>query len=161
VLQSRDKHTVLRKVQGGNSRNSSCLLCVEPANVPIEGIFVAHVLTRSSVGIHKNQPVGKSALSSCTQLNIHSPDVPHDLKFTRQLDGTREIRYPPDPVTLMIANFSEEELTLTKGTILGVAQEISENLVVSVSDKEDADRGTEQTFFLEAIKRYLRGLRSI
>ena len=34
-----------------------------------------------------------------------------------------------------------------KGTILGVAQEISENLVVSVSDEEHADRGTEQTFF--------------
>ena len=47
----------------------------------------------------------------------------------------------------MIANFSDEELTLQKGTILGVAQEISENLVVSVSDEENADRGTEQIFF--------------
>jgi len=47
----------------------------------------------------------------------------------------------------MIANFSDEELNLPKGTILGVAQEISENLVVSVSDEEDADRGTEQPFF--------------
>ena len=48
---------------------------------------------------------------------------------------------------LMIANFSDEELALPKGTILGVAQEISENLVVSVKDEDDADRGTEQTFF--------------
>ena len=47
----------------------------------------------------------------------------------------------------MIANFSDEELTLPKGTILGVAQEISENLVVSVSDEENTDRCTEQTFF--------------
>jgi hypothetical protein len=92
---------------------------------------------------------------------IHSPDVPHDLKVTKQLDGTPKIRYPPDSVMLMIANFSDEELTLNKGTILGVAQKISENLVVSVSDEENADTGTEQTFFLEAIKRYLRGLRSI
>jgi hypothetical protein len=61
----------------------------------------------------------------------------------------------------MIAKFSEEELTLPKGTILGITQEISENLVVSVSDEEDADRGTEQTFFLEVIKKYLRGLRSM
>ena len=60
----------------------------------------------------------------------------------------------------MIANFSEEELTLPKGTILGVAQEISENLV-SGSDEEDADRGREQIFFLEAIKTCLRGLKSI
>ena len=38
MLQSRAKHTVQGKVQGGNSRNLSCLLCVEPAHVPIEGI---------------------------------------------------------------------------------------------------------------------------
>jgi len=162
MLQPRAKHTVLGKVQGGNSRNPSCLLCVEPANVPIEGICVARVVTRPSVEIHKNQPGGKSVLStSCTQLNIHSPDVPHDLKVIKQLDGTPEIRYPPDSVTLMIANFSDEELTLPKGTILGVAQEIPENLVVSVSDEENTDKGTEQTFFLEAIKRYLRGLSNI
>ena len=65
VLQPRAKHTVL----GGNSGNPSCLLRVEPAHVPTEGISVARVLTRPSVGIHKNQPVGKSALStSCTPL---------------------------------------------------------------------------------------------
>jgi len=99
--------------------------------VPIEGICAARVLTRPSVKIHKNQPVVKSALStSCTQLNIHSPDVPHDFKVIKQLGGTPEIRYPPDSVTLIIANFNDEELTLPKGTILGVAQEISENLVV-------------------------------
>ena len=70
---------------------------MEPANVPIEGICVAHALTRPSVEIKKNQPVGKCALStSYTQLNIHSPDVPRDLKVTKQLDGTPEIRYPPD-----------------------------------------------------------------
>ena len=62
----------------------------------------------------------------------------------------------------MIANFSDEKLTLPKGTILGVAQEVSENLVVSVKDEVDADRDTEQTFFfLETIKSYLRCLRSI
>jgi hypothetical protein len=159
VLQPRAKHTVLGKVQGGNSRNPSCLFCVEPAYVPIEGICVARVLTRPSVEIHKNQPVGKCALStSCTQLNIHSPDVPHDLKVTKQLDGTPEIRYPPDSVTLMIANFSDEELTLQKGTIPGVTQEISENLVVSVSDEENADRCTD-TFFSGSNKEVPKGFK--
>ena len=95
--------------------------------------------------------------ASITQLNIHSPDVPHDLKGTKQLDGTPEIRYPPDSVTLMIANFIDEELTLHKGTILGVAQEISENLVVSVSDEENTDRGTEQTFFSGSNKEVPKG----
>jgi len=66
VLQPRAKHTVL-EVQGGNCRNSSCLLCVEPANVPIEGICVARVLIIPRIEIHKNQPVGKCALfTSCT-----------------------------------------------------------------------------------------------
>jgi hypothetical protein len=41
VFQTRAKQTVLRQVHGGNSRNPSCLLCVESANVPIEGIYVA------------------------------------------------------------------------------------------------------------------------
>jgi hypothetical protein len=47
----------------------------------------------------------------------------------------------------MVVNFSEEELTLPKGTLLGIAKELSEKLVVSVSDEENADRGTEQPFF--------------
>jgi len=86
---------------------------------------------------------------------------PHDPKASKQLDSTPEIRYPPDSITLMTANFSDEELTLHKGTMLGVAKGISENLVASVIDENDTDRGTEQTFFLETIKSYLRVLRSI
>jgi len=107
------KHMVLGKVPGGNSRNPSSLLCVEPAHVPVEGICIARVLTRPSVAIHSSQPVEKSVLStSCSQLNMHAPNVPHDLKARKQLDSTPEIRYPPDSITL-IANFSDEELTLT------------------------------------------------
>ena len=83
---------------------------------------------------------------------MHAPDVPHDLKVSKRLDGTPEIRYPPDSITLMVVNFSKEELTLPKGMVLGLAQEISENLVVSVSQEENADRNTEQTFFLGVIK---------
>ena len=75
---------------------------------------MARVLTRSSVAIPRSKQVGKSALStSCTQLKMHAPDVQHDLKVSEQLDSTPEIRYPPDSITLMIANFSDEELTLT------------------------------------------------
>jgi len=62
---------------------------------------------------------------------MHVPDIPHNLKVSKQLDSAPEIRYPPHSITLMIVNFSDEDLTLPKGMILGVAQEISENLVVS------------------------------
>jgi len=161
VLRPRAKHTALWKIQGGNSKNPTCLLCVEPAHVSTEGICVVHVLTRPSVAIHRNQPVGKIVLPcSYTQLNMHAPDFPHDLEVSKQLDSTPEIRYPPNSITPMIANFSDEELTLPKGTILGVAQEVSENLVVSVNHEDDADRGTEQTFF-SGNNNYLRVLRSI
>jgi len=47
---------------------------------------------------------------------------------------------------LMVVNFSKEELTLPKGKILGKSQGISENLVVSVSNEENIDMGTEQSF---------------
>jgi len=43
VSQPRAKHTVLGKVLGENSRNPSCLLCVEPAHLPTEGICMARV----------------------------------------------------------------------------------------------------------------------
>jgi len=126
----------------------------------LEGICVASVLTRPSVGIYKNRPDRKSALSnSRIQINMHAPDVPHDLKVSKRMDGTPKIRYPPDSITLIVANFSVEELTLP--TILGVAQKISENFKVSVGDEENADRGTEQTFFLETIKSYQSGLKSM
>jgi hypothetical protein len=46
-----------------------------------------------------------------------------------------------DAMMLMIANFSEEALTLPKGTVVGIAQEISENLVIPVDDEIDGDRG--------------------
>jgi hypothetical protein len=59
----------------------------------------------------------------------------------------------------MIANFSDEELTLHKETILGVAQEISENLVVLVSDEENTDRGTEQTFYSGSNKEVPKGFK--
>jgi hypothetical protein len=41
----------------------------------------------------------------------------------------------PNFIILVIANFTEKELTLTRGSILVVAQEISENLVVSAMRK--------------------------
>jgi hypothetical protein len=60
--------------------------------------------------------------------------VARDRKISKEPVGTPEIRYPPDFTKLMIAKFSEE-LTLPKGTTLGVAQDISENLAASAMRK--------------------------
>jgi hypothetical protein len=43
-------------------------------------------------------------------------------------------------VVLMVANFSDKQLTVPKGTVLGVAQEISESLEVPVDQKKSSDR---------------------
>jgi len=68
VLQPSAVHTVQGKVLGRNSRNPSCLLCVEPTHVPIEGICVARVLTRPSIAIHRIQSAGKER----SPLAVHS-----------------------------------------------------------------------------------------
>jgi len=96
---------------------------------------------------------------------MHAPDLSHDLKVSKQmaskLYSTPEIRYPPDSITLMIANFSDEELTLPKGTILGVAQEVSDILVSQLTMRMTRIEVQSRHFFLETIKSYLRVLRRI
>jgi len=72
---------------------------------------------------------------------MNAPDAPHDLKVIKQLGSTPEIRYPPDSITLMIANFSDEE---GKDT-WGIPRDFRERSCLS--DEDDADRGTERTFF--------------
>jgi len=159
VLPPRAKHTVLGKVQGGSFKNSSCLLGVEPAHVPIEGLCLARVFTRASVEIHEHQPDGKSALStSCEPLNTHAPRFSREHRASTQLHSSPEFRCPRDSITLMIASFSEEKLTLPKGTVLGVAQEVSKNSTVTVDDEEETNKGTDRTFFRgnKEVPRWLR-----
>ena len=60
---------------------------------------------------------------------------------------------------LMIANFSEESLTLPKGTVIGIAQEISENLVVPMSSDEEIDVERGHTFLAERIRKSRRSLK--
>jgi hypothetical protein len=59
----------------------------------------------------------------------------------------------------MVANCSEQALTIPKGMILGVAQEVSENLVFSTEVDESSDRGNKQAFF--SGDGYLSGSRDI
>jgi hypothetical protein len=148
VLQPRAKHVVPGNVLGGNFRNFPRLLCVEPAHVPIEGICVARGLSYPSVGMHRKPPVRRSAPpTSCTEVDTQALDFPHDFKADKQLSGAQDLSYPPDSVMLMITNFSDEALTLPKGTTIGVAQAISEDLVVSVSDDECINEYGKQSFY--------------
>jgi hypothetical protein len=51
-------------------------------------------------------------------------------------DRGAELSCPSDSVTLMVSHFSEEALTIPKGMILGVAQEVTENLVFATERSE-------------------------
>ena len=46
-----------------------------------------------------------------------------------------------------MVNFREEQLTVPKGTVLGVAQELSECLVVPTDEEESSVNGSEQVLF--------------
>jgi hypothetical protein len=65
---------------------------------------------------------------------------------------------PCDTVVLMVVNFSEEPLTVQKVTVLGVAQEISENLVVPI-DERDTVNSSNQVLFSGPGQRVTRKLK--
>jgi hypothetical protein len=60
------------------------------------------------------------------------------------LGSSQEPKQLCDEFVLMVANFSDALLTVPKGTVLGVAQEISESLEVLVDQEESFDKGSEQ-----------------
>jgi hypothetical protein len=89
-------------------QNLPTLVCVEPAQIPIQGIFSA----RGLAGVQ--------------------PRATQPSNVTSQ-DGHRTARATNSCADVMVANLSDEELTLPKATALGVAEEMSESLVDSVN----------------------------
>jgi hypothetical protein len=122
---------------------------LNPPNPPgYATVCDARVLPKPGVGIHKSQSDGMSArYASCTELNANAAKVTRGFKVSKLPDGAAGTRHSHDTIVLMVANFSEEIRTLPKGTVLGIAQEVSENLVVSVTDQVNAHEGTERIFF--------------
>jgi hypothetical protein len=104
----RCRQIVQGRLEDGKEQNLPTLVCVEPAEIPIQGIFSAR-------GLARVQP-------RATQ--------PSDV--TSQ-DGYRRARARNSCAYVIVANFSDEELTFPKATVLGVAEEMSESLVDSVN----------------------------
>jgi hypothetical protein len=59
---------------------------------------------------------------------------------TGQLSGSGARQY----VHIMLVNFSHEEITIPKATALGVAEEISPNLVATVNDEKSTKYKTRE-----------------
>jgi uncharacterized membrane protein len=52
----------------------------------------------------------------------------------------------------MLANFSDEELAVTKATTLGIAQEVSENLSVTLKEQEEGNSNSGYLSGIQEIK---------
>jgi hypothetical protein len=73
-------------------------------------------------------------VSNRTQTASHKTRTTHDFKVGEVQFDTWTHTHTSVAVLLMVANFGEETITLKTGTVLGIAQEISENL--SLSDEK-------------------------
>ena len=116
TIQPRCRQIIVGRWDSDRKSNLPPLVCVEPAQIPIEGILPARRLTR--VEPRSN---GSSQLTS------------RDSCDTVTTSDTRAL--------VMIANFSREELTIPKATVLSVAEGITEELVdkINAEDKPKSD----------------------
>jgi hypothetical protein len=96
---------------------------------------VPHVLTYTRVAGSESQKREASASVKSTGFETHSSCSVLESESNIALGSSQELKQSCDMVVLMVANFSDEQLTVPKGTVLGVAQEISESLVVLVDQK--------------------------
>jgi len=117
TIAPRCRHVVTAKLDLGKGKESPSLVCVETAAIPIQGILSARALTK----------VG-----------------------TRERDST-QLTSPPEQanvdasannVYVMLANFSQEKLTLPKATVLGLAEEVSEALIDRINIEKPQGTGS-------------------
>ena len=112
TIQPRCRQIIVGRLDSDRKSNLPPLVCVEPAQIPIEGILPARGLTR--VEPRSN---GSSDLTS--------------------RDSCDTVRTSDNRALVMIANFSREELTIPKATVLGVAEEITEELVDQINAEDE------------------------
>jgi hypothetical protein len=146
VLGPRAKLVILGKVVSDNVRHSPTPVCVEPALIPIQGICVARVLTyteSTSGEPHRQEVKSFSRIPEFETRKVLSGFGTNHVKSQAEKAVKGQ---PCDTVVLKVVNFSEEPLTVQKGTVLGVAQEISENVVVPI-DEQGTVKSSDQVLF--------------
>jgi hypothetical protein len=100
-----------RTFKSGKGQSTPALLCVEPAQIPVEAFFPARALSQ----------VEREDCAVSAQANSNA---------TGNLGSS---------ICVMLANFSDEELTVSKATILGVVEEISESLVDKINSRSEVN----------------------
>ena len=112
IIAPRCRQIIVGRLEAEKEQNLPPLVCVEPAQIPIEGIFPARALSRVS------------------------PNAPEPSRVKSRLSCS-ETGTTGRCACVMVANFSNEALTIPKATVLGVAEEISESLVDSINSNSD------------------------
>ena len=114
----RVKQIVVGKVELPKRQSSPELVCVEPAQLPLEGILVARGLFR--------------AFTKATERPRQRETTTPVTSRVDQLSNTSPSVY----VHVMVANFSHEEIESPKATVLGLAEETSASIVAAINDEE-------------------------
>ena len=110
VIAPRCRQIVTGIVDSGKEQKLPPLVCIEPVQIPIGGILAARALSRVEQSEH-----------SMTSRDAHSP--------------TGRLR---SCACVMLANFSDETLTVPNATVLGIAERISESLVEKINVRSEA-----------------------
>jgi len=104
TIAPRCRQVVMAKLESEQNQEPPPLVCAEPAQIPIEGVLSARMVTR-------------------VILNSHQP-----ARLTSSHEHTAT-RSPNSCAYVMDANFTGKPLTLPKVTVLGIAEGISEAIV--------------------------------
>jgi len=113
VLAPRCKQLAVGRLETEKAQNLPTLVYVEPAQIPIEGIFPARTLSQVK------------------------PRTRQSPQLTQPSDGT--VTRSAKTAHVMLANFSEETLTVPKHTVLGIAQQVSEDLIDKTNAESESD----------------------
>ena len=103
----------MARLQTEKEQNLPPLVYLETAQIPVEGIFSARTLSR---------------VKPSTRQSSH---------LTQRSDET--VTRSANTAYVMLANFSEETLTVPKHTILGIAQQVSEELVNEINRESESE----------------------
>jgi len=116
ILATRCRQVVTARLESEMEQKLPSLVCIEPAQIPIEGIFPARALSRVGHIVRQSR------------------------ERTSQQD--REVVRSADSAYVMLANFSNEPMTIPKSTILGVAEEVSESLIDGINANAESSMNT-------------------
>jgi hypothetical protein len=100
-IPARCQQMLIARLETEKGQGLPSLVCVEHAQIPIEGILTARGLSPT---------------------NLKTSEPPHMMS-----QGRHDTTKTRDSCAFaMAANFSDEELTIPKATVLGVAEEVTE-----------------------------------